>query len=208
MHDPVAVAYRHLQPTAPGALPCSTSCCCRCGAHLEVTPLHRIVSAKFTGFDALGPGDGLCQSCAWSFSTPARRLCLLITATTATVLDSPSLYDQLLHPLASAAIVVPISGRKHVLPYAQWGTIRVDDINLTWRTRDTHRLHITAELRSRGVPATTLNDPAPPTRWLTTQPPETWEPTQRQWRELDPWRNTPHLDLALKATHHLKGNRS
>ena len=31
------------------------------------------------------------------------------------------------------------------------------------------------------------------------------EAIDRQWRQLNPWRPTPHLDLAIKATHHLKG---
>ena len=204
MLDPVEVAYRHHAPTDPAAVS-SVGLCCRCGQTVPVQLIGSVVSAKFTGFDLLGAGDGLCQGCAWAFSTPARRLVLSITATAATLLDTPSLFDSLLRPSGSSAIVVPLSGRKHVLPYAQWGTVRVDDINLTWQPSDVHRLRIVADLRLLGAPATSLPAAAPPARWLTSRHPSAWEAIDRQWRQLDPWRPTPHLDLAIKATHHLKG---
>lgn len=204
MLDPVEVAYRHHAPTEPAAVS-TFGVCCRCGQTVPVQSMSSVVSAKFTGFDLLGAGDGLCQGCAWAFSTPARRLVLSITATTATLLDTPSLFDSLLRPSGSSAIVVPLSGRKHVLPYAQWGTVRVDDINLTWQPSDVQRLRIVAELRLMGAPATSLPGSAPPARWLTSRHPTTWEAIDRQWRQLNPWRPTPHLDLAIKATHHLKG---
>ena len=206
MLDPVWVAYLQHAPRDVAA-PAAETVCCRCGQRRPVTPLSRVVSAKFTGFDRLTIGDGLCVPCAWSFSSPVRRLTLAITETAAVVLDSAALYDCLLHPAQRAAVVVPISGRKHVLPYAQWGTIRVDDINLQWRPTDVHRLQITADLRRRGAPAPALAEHSPPHRWLRTQPTDTWEATHRQWRELEPWRPTPHVDLAIKATHHLKGPR-
>ena len=204
MLDPVEVAYRHHAPTEPAAVS-TVGVCCRCGQTVPVRSIGSVVSAKFTGFDLLGAGDGLCQGCAWAFSTPARRLVLSITATAATLLDTPSLFDSLLRPSGSSAIVVPLSGRKHVLPYAQWGTVRVDDINLTWQPSDVHRLRIVADLRLLGAPAPSLPAAAPPARWLTSRHPTTWEAIDRQWRQLDPWRPTPHLDLAIKATHHLKG---
>ena len=204
MLDPVEVAYRHHAPTEPAAVS-TVGVCCRCGQTVPVQSISSVVSAKFTGFDLLGAGDGLCRGCAWAFSTPARRLVLSITATAATLLDTASLFDSLLRPSGSSAIVVPLSGRKHVLPYAQWGTVRVDDINLTWQPSDVHRLRIVADLRLLGAPATSLPGSAPPARWLTSRHPSAWEAIDRQWRQLDAWRPTPHLDLAIKATHHLKG---
>ena len=208
MFDPVWVAYHHHHHHAPAAPagPTAEGRCCRCGQMGLVAPTRSVISAKFTGFDQMGAGDGLCLSCAWSFSAPARRLILAISTSTAILLDTPGLFARLLRPATgSDCLVVPISGRKHVLPYARWGTVRVDDINLTWRASDVHRLHVLAELRARGAPSTSLSDPAPPSAWLTKQPRETWEATYRQWRELEPWRPSPQLDLAIKSTNHLKG---
>jgi hypothetical protein len=83
MLDPVEVAYRHHAPTEPAAYS-SVGVCCRCGQTVPVQSISSVVSAKFTGFDLLGDGDGLCRGCSWAFSTPARRLVLSITATAAT----------------------------------------------------------------------------------------------------------------------------
>lgn len=206
MVDPVQVAYAQHGTTHHTKGGCLGECR-RCGAHGHLTPVASVVSAKFTGFDSLGHGDGLCHVCAWAYSASTRRLTLAISATAATVLDSVGLFDQLLRPTVSTALVVPLSGRKHVLPHAQWGTVRVDDINLVWRTSDITRLRTVAELRSRGVPPSTLEDPCPSWQWLRTQPEATWSATQQQWRSLTCWRATPYLQLVIKATHHQKGPR-
>ena len=206
MLDPVDVAYRQ-HAVGRAASTQLLGWCCRCDRNARLVPTRAVVSAKFTGFDQLHAGEGLCTGCAWSFSQAARRMVLSITPSTATLLDTPALFDCLLQPSGQAAVVVPISGRKHVLPYAQWGTIRVDDINLIWRASDVQRLRVVGELRTRGAPSAALREPTPPSRWLATQPTDTWEATYRQWRELDPWRTAPHLELAIKATHHLKGVR-
>lgn len=205
MIDPVQMAFtQHGTATFSEGLPMGV--CRRCGTHSTVTRITSVVSAKFTGFDSLGSGDGFCQACAWAYSAGTRRLTLAITATTATVLDSPTLFDHLLRLTQATALVVPLSGRKHVLPHAQWGTVRVDDINLVWRTSDIERLRVVGDLRGRGVPTSSLEDPSPPWHWLRTQPDVTWSATQQQWRSLICWRATPHLQLAIKATHPQKGS--
>jgi len=130
---------------------------------------------------------------------------LAITEARATVLDTPALCDLLLRVPLREALVVPLSGRKHLLPYAQWGTVRIDDINLTWSSGDITRLQIVASLRSRGLAATALSEPAPSWGWIRTQPDELRAAALREWDALAPWRGTPHLQLAIKATTHLKG---
>lgn len=206
MVDPVQVAYQQ-HGTAHATKETRLGECRRCGTRDHLVPVSSVVSAKFTGFDSLGHGDGLCPICAWAYSATTRRLTLAISPSAAIVLDSVGLFDQLLRPTVSIALVVPLSGRKHVLPHAQWGTVRVDDINLVWRASDINRLRIVAELRSRGAPTSTLTDPCPSWRWLRTQPEATWTATQQQWRLLTCWRATPHLQLAIKATHQQRGSR-
>lgn len=206
MIDPVQMAFtQHGGATFKSGT--RVGVCCRCGTHSNVAPVTSVISAKFTGFDTLSNGDGFCPACAWAYSVATRRLTLAITATTSTVLDTPALFDHLLCLTVSTALVVPLSGRKHVLPHAQWGTVRVDDINLVWRTSDIDRLRLVSDLRGRGAPASSLQDPNPPWQWLRTQPEATWSATQQQWRSLICWRATPHLQLAIKATHPQKGSR-
>lgn len=199
--DPVHVAWRDV--AASGKRSGQLGRCRRCGSEDQVTPLSAVVSAKFTGFDQMRAGDGLCAPCAWAFESKTRQLTMAISPHQARVLDAPALFEVLLLPVRDA-VVVPITGRKHVLPYAQWGSARVDDANLAWTQADANRLRVVASLRSRGVPASTLHDPTPPWAWarrnldLTTT-------TQREWDAIAPWRNTPYVALAIKATQHLKG---
>jgi hypothetical protein len=182
MLDPVKVAHgQHAWNDPVGN---RIGVCCRCGVSSPgIVAVRAVVSAKFNGWDQLHHGDGLCPACAWSFRPEARALTLAISTHNA------------------------ISGRKHTLPYAQWGTVRVDDVNLFWREADVERLRIAASLRARGLPGPALHEHAPPSSWLRNQPLETWLATQREWDALEPWRNTAYLPLVVKATAYLKGNR-
>lgn len=206
MLDPVKVAYG--QHAWNGQVGNRVGVCCRCGVSSPgIVAVRAVVSAKFNGWDQLHHGDGLCPACAWSFRPEARALTLAISTHNAVILDAALLCDQLLRPVTETAIVVPISGRKHTLPYAQWGTVRVDDVNLFWREADVERLRIAASLRARGLPGPALHEHAPPSSWLRNQPLGTWLATQREWDALEPWRNTAYLPLVVKATAYLKGNR-
>lgn len=79
MLDPVSVAYRQHGTTPQETL--TDGLCCRCGMSRRLVPIRSVVSAKFTGFDEFQTGQGLCISCAWAFSTAARRLTLRYTGT-------------------------------------------------------------------------------------------------------------------------------
>lgn len=206
MLDPVLVAWRSQGP-AVGPESAGVGRCCRCGRIAPVTPVCAVVSAKFTAWDQLTPGDGLCQPCAWAYTASSRLLMLAIHETRAEVIDTATLFDHLMGSPRNMALVVPISGRKHNLPHAQWGTIRIDNINLVWHTGDVTRLQVVGSLRSRGLPAAALADPSPPWSWIATQPAELRSAALREWDVLAPWRGTPHMQLAIKATSHLKGPR-
>lgn len=201
--DPVKIAWRQLATAVAERPDAGPGRCKRCGSVTRVVALDDVVSAKFTGFDQLQSGDGLCAACTWSFASTTRLLTLVITPTKARVLDTPSLYEVLLAPVRDA-VVVPFSGRKHVLPSAHWGTVRVDDANLVWTSSDAERLRVVANLRTSGVPPAALHQPTLPWAWAR-QHLELIGTTQREWETIAPWRNTPYLALALKATQHLKG---
>lgn len=197
--DPVDAAYRYL-----GGSPKRSSVplgrCCRCGQLRPVQPLHRFVSPKFNGWSELRDGAGLCASCGWAFASVSKKDPMWISRKSAAAMTFEQIHDHLLRPLEGIALVVPLSGRKHLLPYAQWGTVRVDDINLPWRIGDMRRLQILNELRREGVPASALQETTPPWTWLRHRLHEA-ELRSEQWRQLQPWRGTPYLLLAIKITH-------
>lgn len=169
--DPVHIAFRHHHHDASTDVGGELGVCCRCGTHDAVVPLNVVVSAKFTGFDALHRGDGLCGPCRWAFAKQHFTTVWKITRHSAVALQPTQLHEELLRPMRADALVVPLGGRKHLLPHAQWGTVHTDDLNLHWRAPDAQRLSHLTWLRRHRCPTSSIPDPVPSWRWLATQPP-------------------------------------
>lgn len=164
----------------------ATGRCCRCGQHAPVTPLKAVFSAKFTAWDLVGPGDGLCPPCRWAYQPSHRTEIWWLTPITATLLTRSQLADRLSQGPLKAATTLPLSGRKHLLPYARLSTIRTEDTNLAWTSRDATRLCSYLWLRVRGC--SRITDPAPSWAWLKTQPHQVWSAIREHWGQLEPWR--------------------
>lgn len=170
--------------------------CARCATSRAATiPVRGVVSATFTGFDAwCNPrGAQLCAACAWAYQTPQLRTHphQVTSVPTCTQL-SPA---QVCRCLASGPLPVTVAlsvplhpGRKHLVPYLQWGTVRVDDANLGWTLADAHRLEVMGELRRRGFGARALTQSSPPWDALRRRPASEWADIQNLWAELGPWR--------------------
>lgn len=198
--DPVHVAFSRRGRGWSAELE-TPGLCCRCGLDGMVTPLRRVVSHRFNDFDRLSQGEGMCRPCAWAYHPSHRTKIWRIRTAGVDLLSANDLAQELSTTGSPTALVVPIGGRKHLLPYAQWQTIRVDDINLNWTSRDVERLKLLTWLRDLGCPARSFRDPTPPWRWISTQPPEHWRAINEHWDALQPWRrNISFLTLALKAT--------
>src|SRR5690606_16602595 len=60
-------------------------------------------------------------------------------------------------------VLVPQSRQKHLLPWAEPGSVRIDDRSLPWGRRDMDRLGTLAALRQLGFGEAALAEPAP--RW-------------------------------------------
>lgn len=165
----------------------------------------RIISEKFTGFDAWPFGSRLlCVPCAWAYSRqPTTQPALLITTDAVTeYTDGAALADVLTvgELPGTCAVVLPTARRRHILPTAQWGHLATDGLVIRWDAGAAAKLADLVWLRTT-VAATwpQLSRPAPPSRLLTAQPAENWSQILASWSQLQPWRTVPPLWAAARV---------
>lgn len=203
--DPITVAHglAVTQSPADGA----AGRCARCSTLAHLTPTTEVVSRSFTGWESwTGPAGGLCPACAWVYrSVELRTLPHLVT--TAPHFAALTLAEVLALLLAGplkpgAALSLPLRpGRRHLFADITWGTIRIDNANLSWTASDATRLHSVHSLRHSGFTSVNLRAPAPPFATLRRLPSDQWATIQHLWKSLDVWRtNTAWLAVALKIT--------
>lgn len=191
--DPVKAAH---DAQAGGGPEIAGGRCARCASPRAATiPVGEVVSSTFTGFDAWRDPRGarLCAACAWAYRTPQLRTHphQVTSAPACTQLSATQVCLRLTAgPLpADTALSVPLHpGRKHLVPYLQWGTVRVDDANLVWTAADARRLEAMCELRRRGFGARALTQSSPPWDALRRRPADEWAAIQNLWADLGPWR--------------------
>lgn len=209
--DPIQVAHQTLQAEQPYPDPgADLGRCARCTRPDALTPAHAAVSRTFTAIDSWADpsGSGLCPACAWLYSTPALRLQPYKVSRIPPAL-TPCSPQQLLAELSAgpldpgSAISVPLRpGRKHLFASLAWGTVRIDDLNLTWSAADAELLAVVDELRRAGFGSRMLTERTPPWPLLRRLPATDWPHLIANWQALDPWRlqSRPHLDLATALT--------
>ncbi len=188
----------------------SVGSCARCGDITGLGPVRDAISKTFTAFDGwCNPnGRGLCPPCSWGYATVGLRQAPRLVS------RRPIGFEVLTRPATLAiltggaigkdvALTVPLRpGRKHLMPEATWGGVRVDDGHLTWREQDARMLRVVVELRSLGFGSRMLTQPAPPFSALTRLPPQTWQSVINMWEELAVWRtaDNPWLPLAVHVS--------
>lgn len=134
--SPVDVAYQSLGKKHPAmhALDTPTRCV-RCSQEgiSQAVPLDKVASNKFTDWDKLASTSKnahLCSSCAWAYAELSNRLTrLVITPEKVHFLESNEASAYLFNPekWKGISVVIPVSGKKHVLPYARWGVLSHDN---------------------------------------------------------------------------------
>lgn len=222
LSDPAAAAWVAAGRPAVDAPPPVAGRCGRCGEDGPTVTVTRIVSEKFSGFDAWPFGfRRLCVPCAWAYSRPPRSVpAMLITRDAVTehpkgvgmaaVLTAGALPD-------THAVVLPTAHTRHVLATAEWGHLATDGLVTSWDAAAAARLTALATVR----PAVTAwayahADPddngrkiavaidrmllreMPPYPVLVTQPRDTWQRFIAAWALLQPWRSIPPLWVAAK----------
>lgn len=113
----------------------------------------KFASEKFTDWDKM-QHLSLCLSCTWAYTELDNRLKrILITPSEILSLEDKSATTQVLHQSSSESfsIVVPVSGKKHVLPYAKWGTLTSDHGAVEWNQHMATIVSAIAFLRSLKV---------------------------------------------------------
>ncbi|MCV7050847.1 hypothetical protein H7H82_09605 [Mycobacterium heidelbergense] len=173
--------------------------CGRCGEHGPTVSSGRIISEKFTGFEAWSFGSRrLCIPCAWAFSRqPTTEPALLITTHSVTsYLDGAALADVLTvgELPTTHAVVLPTGRRRHILPTAQWGHLATDGLVVRWDAGAVSKLTNLTWLRTTvGATWPQLSRSAPPSRLLTAHPAECSSRIRTAWSLLDRWRAIPPL---------------
>lgn len=204
LSDPAAAAWVAAGEPDVDAPPPVAGRCGRCGADGPTVTSSRIVSEKFTGFDAWPFGSRrLCVPCAWAYSSQSLTSAPALLITTTAVTEYPNRAHLAAALTAGAltttqAAVLPTASRRHILPTAEWRHLAIDGLVIAWDSTAASRLTDLAWLRT--LASTTLPRPwaalsraTPPTRLLSTQPSEHWPRILAAWAALQPWRNIPPL---------------
>lgn len=180
--------------------------CALTGRVGDVVDARHVVSDVFMGWDRFRfrdrdpAGIGFSIPAAWAFrervamQQPHALIdgrWLLVTA--------PGLYDALERLDERGFVIVPQSRQKHLLPWAEMGTVRVDDETLSWAPAEVARLAVYARLRAVGFGEAALGERSP--RWVVLSRCADPGAVLAEWPLLDPWRAHPaYLDVAARAT--------
>ncbi|MFW0787935.1 hypothetical protein AAFP35_25850 [Gordonia sp. CPCC 206044] len=158
----------------------------------------QVVSRKFTDAESwVYGGDWLCAACAWAYSTAElRRTVYLVDQhrPARTLVERPTLGQRLAAGALAAdqMAVIPVRGRRHILPTARWGHVCTDDTQLRWDDAAVDLLDALRWLRALpGMRAAMLADPVPPITVMRTTPTDQWPALLDRWEALQAWRTHP-----------------
>lgn len=104
--------------------------------------------------------------------------------------NKADLVEALSRPTPShMAIVIPLSGKKLVLPTARWGMVATDTKVFRWSARNYRQLQAALELRGMGVGEPALADSSPPYYLLDKTSPDQHPRIKELWDVLAPVRD-------------------
>lgn len=116
--------------------------CSHCGEEdTETILVKRVASNRFTSWDSYSNDDKpkWCNVCIWSFSEQTNRTEVLYIKKDILYrgYQVQSMKTLLKNPInETTCLSLALKKNKHVLPYAQWGTIRIEDISFQWGSRE------------------------------------------------------------------------
>lgn len=205
LSDPAAAAWVAAGRPAVDAPAPVDGRCGRCGQDGPTVTSSRIISEKFTGFDAWPFGSRrLCVPCAWAYTRqPTTQPALLITTTAVTEYSAVAALAEVLTagPLSnSQAVVLPTARRRHILPAAEWSHLATDGLVVAWDRAAATRLADLTWLRTTiGATWPQLHRPAPPSRLLSAAPADRWSRILTAWEALQGWRAVPPMWAAARV---------
>jgi hypothetical protein len=183
--------------------------CALTGEPGPVWPLNKITTTlttldRFRRRDADPQGLALGPAAAWAIRhRAAMQHPHAIVDGTHRQVTPPELYQALEQAATCPDVMptVPISRQKHVLPWARWGHVGVDDEWLPWDRTHLDRLGIYRALRRLGFGEAAIAEPTPRHQILARldRADRIWVLTH--WGDLNRWRHHPaYLEVAARAT--------
>lgn len=192
--------------------------CSHCGIVDNVVPVKRVVSARFTNWDQYSNHDkpAWCNPCVWSFTEKNNRdeAMLLNNNILYSGYQLQSMKNLLKSPIDEKSFVsVALRKNRHVLPYAKWGRVSIEDIDFQWRNREIELLEAVEELCGLGFSIGDIKkDESPSALTVIKLQPEDSLKAYSLWNEIKVLRNLPHiftliLELNKAATMEYKTSR-
>ena len=158
-----------------------------------------VLSSQFTDWDKLPRGtETICRECEWAYQILELRTgCLLLTEEEATILPREKIADVLLQPFSlHQSATIPLTGRKHLLPSAEWGAVSSDMGTFTWDAAPAALAVAVKQLRrSNATDDVLVGKDFLASGSLVADP--------RLWKALDvvrSWEGTPHLSILVKVS--------
>lgn len=195
-------------------------CCSLIAAGGLRVRVDRVISDKFTGWDAYPNVDGTpplwCPACAWAFREPTLRQQPCVASACGAqprggeTSEPAGVWDEVWVALMDPqwtqqwAVTVPVGRKKHLVPAARWGCVATDSGVLPWNGQDQRRLGVVAWLRGLGFTETAIREPSPRFDPLIGLAEASRAEVLAVWGSLDPWREYPaYLDVAVRASRSL-----
>lgn len=129
--------------------------CSHCGNDELVISIKRVASTRFPNWDSYSNIDKpvWCNKCMWAFSEANNRSeALYITPEKlASSYQPQSMIEFLSDPFDEfTCFSVSLRKSKHVLPYAKWGAINIEDCSFLWTGREIKWLQEFIALKAMG----------------------------------------------------------
>lgn len=181
--------------------------CSLCGEKGTVVPVKRLVSNRFTNWDDYSNDDKpmWCNICAWAFNEKNNRSEALFISPESvySCYQVQSLREMFYKPLnRHTAVSVALNKNKHVLPYAQWGTVRIEDMNILWTAQEAEWARSIGTLVSMGFALGDIKkDDSPSFATVIKLAQEEATEAYRLWDYIAPSRNNPALFNLLLEIH-------
>lgn len=164
-----------------------------------------VFSRQFTERDrCVDPhGRQVCQACTWAVAEPTARtrVCVVSQSPRGVVWEPPwqRVREILCAPLGpEEALCVPLRGRKHVVPWAQWGSVSTDGSVVVWDASAVGVFTDALMMLDAGVPSTVLVDADAP---VVLPSGVATGAGMRSWQRVNSWRGTPITALAARVFH-------
>lgn len=203
LESPVVVAWENLAPVEEHLNSPLTSRAGRCAIcqrnPIQVEAIADVVSANYTAFDVIDlSADGFCQACSWAHrERSARRSPVIVSGQLAGWSRASEIKELLSAPLPmTIACSLPIGGRRHVLPFLEWGKVVTDRGTFSWDENAAKLMSLAFDLTRAGAKEDEIvSEPAPPFRILKPKEVNTAK-IMEIWERVLPWQGTPHLRVA------------